>query len=284
MAVAPLPVRRVQFTYPDDFDPMWAPRLPEFAAAANAISLGMPYAEPLFIKAMRSTFNEVDDELRARTITYIKQETGHYTQHKRFNEILTARYPATVRLQRWIEVSTNWVSRRSYKFRVAFAAGGETISYGIARWTEKHVARLMDGAEPVAATLYMWHLAEEIEHKSSTYDVFEAVDGSKIRYSVALLAGFVSICVFTTIGALMQLWYEHRLRNPFTWFRLVKLAFSVGFVLLPTLVASVVPGHHPRQFADPTLLPMWLRQYDPETDTMPLWGPAVPGPSQVRVA
>mgnify|MGYP000876718157 CR=1 FL=1 len=52
---APLPVRRVSFYYPADTDPMWAPHLPEFAAAANAISLGMPYAEPLFIKAVRST-------------------------------------------------------------------------------------------------------------------------------------------------------------------------------------------------------------------------------------
>src|SRR5262245_49520424 len=36
MATAPLPVRRVRFEYPDDMDPMWS-RLPEFAAAANAI-------------------------------------------------------------------------------------------------------------------------------------------------------------------------------------------------------------------------------------------------------
>ena len=55
-AEAVLPTRRVTFTYPDDMHPMWAPHLPEFAAAANAISLGMPYAEPLFIRAMRSTF------------------------------------------------------------------------------------------------------------------------------------------------------------------------------------------------------------------------------------
>jgi hypothetical protein len=38
------------------------------------------------------------------------------------------------------------------------------------------------------------------------------------------------------------------------------------------MAASVMPSHHPRQFADPTFLPTWLRQYDPETDTMPVYG------------
>lgn len=272
MSLALLPVRRVRFEYPDDMDPMWTPRLPEFAAAANAISLGMPYAEPLFIKAVRLTFDEIDDDLRARTETYIKQETGHHTQHKHFNDIVNEHYPATRRLQRWMDRSTAWVWGRSTRFRVAFAAGGETISYGVARWTEKHVGELMDSAEPVAATLFLWHLAEEIEHKSSTYDVFEATDGSRLRYALALTVGFLSISFFTMIGAFMQLWSERRLWKPVAWFRLLRLATSLAFVLVPVMVVSAMPGHHPSEFADPVLLPTWLRQYDPVTETMPLWG------------
>ena len=98
MPDGPLPVRRVRFEYPEDLDPMWVPHRPEFSAVANAISLSMPYAEPLFIKAVRSTFDRLDDDQRARAETYIRQETGHHTQHKRFNDILAARYPATVRV------------------------------------------------------------------------------------------------------------------------------------------------------------------------------------------
>ncbi len=270
-----LPVRRVRFELPDDLDPRWAPHLPEFAAAANAVSLGMPYAEPLFIKAVRSTYDRIDDDLRERTETYVRQETGHHTQHKRFNDVIGHEYPSTVRLQRWMQRSADGVWRRSPRFRVAYAAGGETISYGVARWTEAHVARLMDGADPVVSTLFLWHLGEEIEHKSSTYDVFEATDGSKLRYALAMTVGFVSISVFTIIGTLLQLWADRRLRYPVTWFRLLRLAASLAFVLLPVMVVSALPGHHPRQLGDPTLLPRWLRQYDPATGTMPLWG-AVP--------
>ena len=172
-----------------------------------------------------------------------------------------------------------WVWRRSPRFRVAYAAGGETISYGVARWTEGHLGELMDQAEPVAATLFLWHLAEEIEHKANTFDVFEATDGSRLRYAWATFVGLLTIAFFTAIGALVQLWGERRLRYPVTWYRLARLAFSLTFSLVPTIVVSAMPGHHPRDFTDPTYLPAWLEQYDPETETMPLWGSSPDDPT-----
>lgn len=275
-AATDLPTRRVRFEYPDDFDPMWAPQLPEFAAAANAISLGMPYAEPQFIRAVQSTYDRLDPELRARTDSYADQETGHYTQHARLNAIVVARYPTMRHVQRLLAANDAWVERRSQRFRVAYAASGETISYSVARWTEARLGTLMDRADPIAATLYCWHLAEEIEHKSSTYDVFEATDGSRLRYAWTAAIGFVTITLFTFLGALVQLHGEKRLRYPICWYRLFALGISMAFETLPTLVVSSLPGHHPNDFVDPIYLPTWLGQYDPVTATMPLWG-AVPG-------
>lgn len=37
--------RAVKLEYPSDMDPMWA-KLPEFACAANSVSLLMPHVEP----------------------------------------------------------------------------------------------------------------------------------------------------------------------------------------------------------------------------------------------
>lgn len=270
LSPSPLPVRRVSFAYGDDFDPMWVPHRPELAAAANAISLGMPYAEPLFIKAVRSTFDQIDDDLRARTETYIRQETGHHTQHKRFNDLVSARYPATVGLQRQMARHAAWVGRRSQRFRVAYAAGGETISYAVARWTESHLSEFR-GADPVPTTLFLWHLAEEVEHKANTYDVFEATDGSRLRYAWAMTWGFTSLVLFTIVGALLQLRGERRLHSPATWFRLARLSLSLAFVLIPTMVVSALPGHHPGDFTDPVFLPAWLAQHDPATGSMPVW-------------
>lgn len=271
--------RRVTFEYPPDFEPMWAPHLPEFAAAANGISLGMPYAEPLFIRAVASTFDRLEPDLRARTESYIRQETGHYTQHARLNAIVTERYPGLRRVERMLAINDAWVERRSPRFKVAYAASGETISYGVARWTEARLGMLMDRADPIAATLFCWHLAEEIEHKSGTFDVFEATDGSRLRYAWTAAIGFATILFFTFLAALVQLHGEKRLHKPICWFRIFKLGISVAFELIPTLVVSSLPGHHPSDFVDPIYLPAWLSQYDPVTGTMPLWGSTPGGPT-----
>ncbi len=274
--------RRVRFEYPDDFDPMWAPHLPEFAAAANGISLGMPYAEPRFIEAVESTFDRLDPELRERTEAYVRQETGHFTQHAKLNELVVARYPGLRRVERLLAWNDRWVGRRSDRFRVAYAASGETISYGVARWTEARLGKLMDRADPVAATLYCWHLAEEIEHKSSTFDVFEATDGSRLRYAWTAWIGFTTIVSFAFLAALVQLHGEKRLHKPTCWFRLFTLGVSMAFEVMPTLAVSAMPSHHPDDFVDPTYLPRWLGQYDPETGTMPLWGSVPGGPRTLR--
>ena len=53
---------------------MWVAHQPEFAAAANAISLGMPYAEPLFIRAVRSNYDRIDDIAGLLQDSYVRQE------------------------------------------------------------------------------------------------------------------------------------------------------------------------------------------------------------------
>ena len=61
-----LPERTLRFEYPDDMDPAWNPRRPEFASAANSVSLIMPYAEPYFVKSVRSALPQLDATARDR--------------------------------------------------------------------------------------------------------------------------------------------------------------------------------------------------------------------------
>jgi predicted metal-dependent hydrolase len=268
----PLPVRRVAFAYPDDLDPAWIPDKPEFAHMANGLSLLMPYAEPLFIKAVRSAFGDIDPELQARTEDYIAQEVGHYREHERFNELIRARHPGVVRIERLMRRTANWVTkRRSQKFRLAFAAGGEIMSFLLARWVDEHAGDLFEHADPVATTLFLWHLAEEVEHKSAAFDVYQEIDGSRLRYGIAMVMGTFLLGLYVWLAALVMLRDDGRLWRPMSHLRLARWALSAAFSLFPSMLQSALPGHHPDDFADPVYLTTLLQQYDPATATMPLW-------------
>lgn len=272
-----LPTRRIAFAYPSDLEPIWIPARPELACAADSISLLMPYAEPYFIRSVRAALPDLDEPLASRTRAYLAQERAHQAQHRRFNELIRARYPQVQRVERWMDRCCRWLSRtRSVRFNLAFAAGSETMAFAIARWVEPRASLHFLGADPVATTLFLWHLAEEVEHKTAAFDVYEAVDGSRLRYAVASLLALVLLGWFTFAGTLTLLVASGRAWRPLGYLRLLLLSISLAFVLLPTLLSSMVPGHHPADFSDPVLLPTWLRQYDATTGTLPLWdtGPA----------
>lgn len=270
---ASLPDRRVRFEYPEDFNAKWQPRKPEFAAACNALSLGMPYGEPYVVASVRAVLDDLDDpELVAQARSYLTQEREHHRQHKRFNEVVTAQQPGLLRIERWLQWTYRTLARRSSReFNLAFAAGFEAVAFSSARWADKHRHELFTGADGVASTLFLWHLAEEVEHKSVAFDVWNAIDGNRWRYLRAMFTSFVMLAGFVLIGTLAQLFRSGRILNPVAWFRLIKWAFSLAFEVMPTMAITALPGHHPNDLADPVWLTDWLREFDPATGSMPLW-------------
>ena len=272
-AEQPVPIRQVRLAYPDDFRAAWQPLKPEFAAACNALSLGMPYSEPYVVASVRRVVDDLDDpELSKRVGSYLGQEREHYRQHRRLNDLLRAKHPFLGRVEKWLGWSYRCLARRgSREFNVAFAAGFEAVAFASARWIDTHRRELFDGADPLPATLFLWHLAEEVEHKTVAFDVWEQVDGKRWRYAAAMSTSFLMLVWFIFLGTVVQLAATGRVFNPVAWVRLIKWAISLAFEVIPTMVITALPGHHPRELADPTWLTSWLREYDPSTATMPLW-------------
>ena len=262
--------RRPSFPFDAGLRADWNPQLPEFAYAANSVSLLMPYAEPYFVKSVRSVLDQLDGELREQAVDYARQEAQHHAQHRRFNAIITEGHPFLQRLERWMGGVYRWLGRtRSDRFNLAFAAGSEAIAYALARWTERRLTELFDDADPVARDLYWWHLAEEVEHKSVAYDVFMALDGSKLRYARAMVVSLLLLGLFPAAGTLTMLASSRRILNPVAWWRLTKWAFSMVWQVFPDLAASTLPRHHPTDFTDPVYLTTWLAMFDPASASVP---------------
>ena len=282
MAVpSPLAVRRVTFDWSDIDVDRWHPALPEFAAGANAISLLMPHAEPFVIAAVRRATGDVDDTTGALD-AWTKQEAAHFAAHRAFNSALTEG-SRTARLldglgRRMFAV----LARRSVGFGLAFAAAFELVAFLSARWAEAGLRRYFGGADERAATLFLWHLAEEVEHKGVVHDAFVAHPTARRRYPLAVLAAFIALIGFTVVGGLLLFCRTRHALNPVRWFRLVSWGVSLAFVLLPGLVVSLSERFDPAELVDPPWMAAWLREYDPATRTMPLWTHAGGGSTPQR--
>ena len=255
-------LREMSFEFSPEDDPMWNRAAPEFVAAANGVSLMMPYIEPYFAASIRRVIPELEADhptLAGTAADFVRQELQHQREHRRFNGLLRARFPKLTRLEGRMRRVYGWLGRtRSTRFNVAFAASSEAIAYSLARWTSDHLAEFMRGGDRVATDLFLWHLAEEVEHKSVAFDVWEAVDGSRARYVWTGFWSLLLLGVFNLTASLSMLRAERRLRYPGTWWRLGRLMLSFMFEVVPTLFVSSLPGHHPSQLADPDWYGAWL--------------------------
>ena len=268
---APVPVRRVRFEWPADLDPVWTRREPDLAIAANAVSLLMPHMEPYVVASVRSQLpmlREVDPDLAERATAYATQEAQHHGQHRRFNDLLGARYPGLARVERLMAWIFGKLRTRSPLFGLAFAAGFECIAFTAARWVDKRT-RLLRGGDPTATTLFLWHLAEEVEHKEVAFDVYESSGGGHLRYAWATTVAACILAGAAWWSAWSMLWSEGRFFRPVAHARLIGWSLSFVFVALPVMVVSALPGHHPRDLTDPAGFDHWLDHLDPATSTVP---------------
>ncbi|MCP3990369.1 MAG: metal-dependent hydrolase [Actinomycetia bacterium] len=260
---APLRVRRPDFTFGPETDPAWTPLRPEFACAANSVSILMPHMEPYFVRSVAAALPELDDELAMTARAYNSQEMEHQRLHGRFNAILIEKYPKLAvvvnvadRVYRWLGNS------RSVEFNIAFVATSETIAYAAARWSAAHRQELFEGADPEIAALYQWHLAEEVEHKAAVHDVYQAIGGRRLRYLGAMLSSLALVVSLIGMGTVIMLAATGRWWHPLAWLRLIRWAVTFVFELITLLVMSLLPQSHPNQLTDPLWLEVWLRELD----------------------
>ena len=145
------------------------------------------------------------------------------------------------------------------------------VAFCSARWTEARMRQLFAGADERAATLFLWHLAEEVEHKGVAHDVLDAHPDARPKLPFALLVAFVVLMGFTALGGVALFVRTRAALHPIRWCRLIGWGFSMGFTIMPVLAGSLGSSFHPEQLVDPPWLGQWLREYDPTDATLPYW-------------
>ena len=170
----------------------------EFALIWNAMSTSAPVVEPHLNQVMMraaKTLGSEDLPLQNIILDFVRQESNHYRAHSMFNRRLyAAGYDMTRPLEERLKNELSvFLKKRSLAFNVAYCAGFENFTLFTAKFAFERADDLFVGADSAAADLWLWHLAEEYEHRSVCHDVFAAVSGNYFIRIYGLIYAFVHL-------------------------------------------------------------------------------------------
>jgi predicted metal-dependent hydrolase len=257
-------VRKVQFEFPEDFEPHWNPTKPELSQLANGASLLLPYMEPFIINAIRKAAKHITDPaLLAEARAWMGQESQHFKQHRRFNEALIAKgYPQLREREQQIEKEYQELDNRSLKYQVAYTAGFEVMALAIAHTLIAQREYFFSEADPNVSSMWLWHLVEEIEHKNLAFEVYQHLYGGHWYRAYGLFCALIHLVGLIRPSYIILLKADGLWGKWKTRWAIKKLAFRLFMSFLPRALRYALPGHHPSQVADPAWMQAWVALYD----------------------
>jgi predicted metal-dependent hydrolase len=146
-----------------------------------------PEGEKFFIRSARHYLDDIKDdaELVDRVKKFIGQEGVHHKEHEKFWDILDDMGLKPRRFARFYSYTAYHFLEKSMR-AVAGKERGPLMALSVTAALEHFTALLGDGGlrmDPFGTLphdvkmLMHWHAAEELEHKSVCYDLYEKVGG-----------------------------------------------------------------------------------------------------------
>ncbi|MFF7726274.1 metal-dependent hydrolase [Streptomyces sp. NPDC008001] len=209
-AIAP---RRVSFDW--DATPLhWIPGEPTATHVINVLHLLLPAGERWFVKVFKEALPLVRDPVLLKDVKgFMGQEATHSVQHAYVLGHLAAQGLDTAPYTRHVDYLFDVLlgdeppfgmpvtAREWLRFRLSLIAAIEQFTAVLGNWVLE--AEGLDRAvpDPVMLDLLRWHGAEEVEHRSVAFDMYEHCGGEdRGRYARRVLGMAV------TAPVLFHLW------------------------------------------------------------------------------
>jgi len=229
----------------------------------NALSMFFPDGEKFFIDSVLHFRDRITDPvLKKHIAAFAAQEQAHTAEHRKYN--VQAVGEKTAPKAEYIAGFLLGFARRSpAKWQLAVTVALEHVTATLANEILKDpvYANHMD---PEHRALWLWHAAEETEHKSVAADVYKAMGGGYIVRAGALIGAsfFLALATAGVWAAFLAKDGElFRLRNIPTFVKWFLV--SPGFLrkILPEWAAYFRPGFEPWDQNNSELLAQWKQQY-----------------------
>jgi predicted metal-dependent hydrolase len=258
------PVRRLRVDFDGPFERYWYQQRTFETHWFNALSLGLPQAERYAIECIKQGLPMIDDAaLVAGAKGFIGQEATHSFVHNKCNAALNAQGFSfgLAAYTRWRLSKAHWLSTRT---GLAITASWEHFTAMITSHMLGNNPTLEGCAEPVRS-LWLWHSAEELEHKTLAYDMYHATGGGYLRRVAWYLYGSGLFVSDFTAQTLYNMYRDKCLFSPRVWGEGLRYFFGRGGLFwfgLPRWLDYLRPGFSPGEEDHTPLVQQALAELD----------------------
>jgi predicted metal-dependent hydrolase len=217
----------------------------------NAYSMTIPDGETFIVQTIKKYLDKIQDPLlRRQACGLIGQELSHSRGHEQFLQALQSQGFRLSTFRR----CTGFLSFKiltptsTPRQQLAFVVGVERINELFAEITLGS-GRLRQ-CDARAGALYEWHFAEEIEHKSVAFDVYQATEGSRFWLGYGVVMAYLVNMSYLALACATLLRQDRQLFRLATWRRAFRYFFrDERFFARMTLGCLQVlkRGFHPAQ-------------------------------------
>ena len=257
-AAADMPIRRMNFEFPDDMDLTFIEGDPAMSYLFVGAWMMLPHLEPFLIRTVQTAMDLVTDrDLKEDMKRFCAQEGQHFRQHAKANEVVKRIHASGSRLAELeAEVAAEfagWTAEKPLKFNLAYAEGFESMTCAAAR-AQIAVDMFAYMKEPIRGLMY-WHIMEEIEHRTVCFDVYDAVVGDyfyRTRMSRFFQRHYFGWCQ-RLAGAMIEADPEAIARFDTPEWKKVRKARLARYqrAFLPRFLATYLPWYNPARVALP---------------------------------
>lgn len=187
-----LKVRRIRFDFSQPDPVVWHPTNPAFSHAVNVMSFVAICFEKMIVDAVREAKPHFSDPaVASEAQAFMRQEAQHANAHRQHVTVLINQYPGLQQTFDAIMASYDHITRtRSPAYRLAYIANLEASFSPSFKFLLDNEDKLFRPGDDRVASLLLWHMVEEVEHRSSALMIYNAVIGKRI-YRLRVLSGVV---------------------------------------------------------------------------------------------
>jgi uncharacterized protein len=188
-------------------------------AVLDALSMSFPRGEQYFIDSLKAGAlllpPEAQQAFAQELKGFIGQEATHRHIHTRLNRQLVAMGYNNLlderiarRIQRWAHLNV--------RQHVATTAATEHITALLAGWLLQR-PDVLEGAPTALKAMWLWHSTEELEHRSTAFDLYRAIGGHEKGRRLTFWMVTLNFCIDVSLQVLSNLWRDGSWKRWGTW-------------------------------------------------------------------